>query len=63
MSIFEDAEKQEKLFSRIKVTIGTLQKEKLWNDGKFFDEVKTLLKNGNLTEESILKLLQMLFSI
>ena len=55
MSIVEAAEKQEKLISRIKETIGTLQKDKLWNDDKFFNEVKTLLTNGNLTEEIISK--------
>ncbi|GFH56805.1 hypothetical protein CTEN210_13281 [Chaetoceros tenuissimus] len=55
MSIFEDAEKQEKLFSRIKETIGTLQKDKLWNDDQFFNEVKRLLTIGNLTEDRISK--------
>ena len=54
MSIVEAAEKQEKLISRIKETIGTLQKEKLWNDDKFFDEVKDVLK-GELNEEEISK--------
>ncbi|GFH56804.1 hypothetical protein CTEN210_13280 [Chaetoceros tenuissimus] len=53
MSIVEAAEKQEKLISRIKATIGTLQRDKLWNDDKFFDEVKDLLTKGELSEERI----------
>ena len=55
MSIVEAAEKQEKLISRIKETIGTFQTKKLWNDDTFFDKVKDLLTGGELSEEKISK--------
>lgn len=54
MSILEAIEKQEKFISKIKETIAPLQKEKRWNDDKFFDKVKRLL-TAELNEESISK--------
>ncbi|GFH57192.1 hypothetical protein CTEN210_13668 [Chaetoceros tenuissimus] len=54
MPILQAIEKHEKLFSKIKETIVPLQKEKLWNDDKFFDEVERLLA-AELNEERISK--------
>ena len=55
MPILEAVGKYENLISRIKTIIVPFQKKTLWNDDTFFTAIQNVLTGGELSEESISK--------